>query len=130
MHLTDMYSFSGNNWIQLLCLWVLSYFFSMAGITKFTGAPANWPENFNRWGYSKWFRYLIGVIELVCAFTILFQELQLLSLSVLCLIMFGAIFTLVYNQENVIWVTFPLLVIAVILIFLISSNQSLFGWLR
>ena len=130
MTLINMYGFNSDNWLELLCLWTLSYFFSLAGLTKFTGVPANWPANFERWGYPYWFRYLIGALELLCAFSILVIELQIPSIGLLCLIMLGAVFTLVYNQENVLWVTFPLLVIAVILVFLITTNQSVFGWMK
>jgi len=79
-----------------IALWVLqgllAFFFAFAGVNKLLGLQQEMVDNFARLG-PLWFRYLVGVLELVGAIALVIPRLS--GLGALCLVgvMVGAIFT-------------------------------------
>ncbi|MBI2379464.1 MAG: DoxX family protein [Gammaproteobacteria bacterium] len=61
------------NALGWLCAILLFLGFGMAGLPKLLGA-AVWMQKFAHWGYSPWFVYAIGAIELAGAVLVLFPK--------------------------------------------------------
>ncbi len=71
--------------------------FLLAGISKVTGNPAIF-EMFQSWGYSAWFCYLIGGMELLGALLLVIPKTTYYASVVLFLIMIGALITHVIHD--------------------------------
>jgi putative oxidoreductase len=74
-------------------LWILlGFFFVVAGGKKLLGQEAQ-IDSFFRWGYSLWFFYLIGAIELAGGIGLFISQLRFIAALVLSLTMAGAFLT-------------------------------------
>jgi putative oxidoreductase len=71
---------------------LLGFFFIMAGGKKLLGQEAQ-IDSFFRWGYSLWFLYFIGAIELVSGICLLIPQVRFFSVLVLSITMVGAVMT-------------------------------------
>ena len=89
---------------QSILLWGLSFvlaaLFVFAGITKVIGADQV-VEAFARYGYSGWFRVLVGLVELAGGIGLLIPKVALEAGSILIIVMLGAVFTELFVGENV-----------------------------
>jgi uncharacterized membrane protein YphA (DoxX/SURF4 family) len=85
-----------------ITLWVasvlLATLFLIAGIAKFA-SPAV-ADQFLRWGYTAWFRVLIGIIEVGCGLMLLVPRFAWRSALVLGVVMLGAAITLWWHEET------------------------------
>lgn len=94
-----------------LALWalqgLLAVFFAFAGINKFFGLQQEMVDNFARLGVGVWFRYLVGVLELVGAIGLLIPRLSGLAAMWLAGVMVGAIFTHLLFQPPAYYAVFP-----------------------
>ena len=85
-------------------------------------------ESFLLWGYSKTFMITIGLIELLLSILIFIKSTRKIGLSGLILLMIGAIFTHISNDEyNQIYTALFLLIISTccfVLIFLQDNTGT------
>lgn len=85
--------------MQTTLMWVLSVLlaalFVFAGSGKLIGVE-RMAETFASAGFPVWFRYLIGIIELVCGITLLIPKYAIDAASVLIIIMLGALVTTIF----------------------------------
>jgi putative oxidoreductase len=108
--------------VPTIALWalqaLLAIMFAMAGLAKVFGDPAM-VEMFATIGVGQWFRYVVGVLEIVGAIGVLIPRLSgLAALGLICL-MVGATLTNVLVLS-----TRPLLPVALMLV------SSLVAWVR
>lgn len=75
----------------LLALW-LCFIFFRAGIAKFDDA-SGWSRAFRGWGFSVWFRVLIGVLEVIGALLLLVPRTVVYGTITIGVIMIGAAIT-------------------------------------
>ena len=75
----------------LLALW-LCYIFFRAGIAKFDDS-SGWSRAFRGWGFSVWFRVLIGVLEVIGALLLLVPRTVVYGTITIGVIMIGAAVT-------------------------------------
>jgi uncharacterized membrane protein YphA (DoxX/SURF4 family) len=73
-----------------------------------------WLAAFPRWGYSAGFRMLIGVLEMLGGLLIAFPRTATYAAVLIALIMFGAVATLVVNQEKLFPPIFWLIVVSIV----------------
>ena len=76
---------------------LISLIFVGAAVQKVTGKVA---PNWERWGYSRRFMYATGLAELVALALYWWPELELLGAAGLCLVLLGALATLVRHREG------------------------------
>ena len=79
-----------------ICIAVLSLQFLAAGSGKILGS---WAGKFSDWGYPIWFMYLIGLLEIVGLAGLYHSRTRKWSAAILILIMAGAAYTHLTNQE-------------------------------
>ena len=72
----------------LLALW-LCWIFFRAGIDKFDDA-SGWSRAFRGWGFSVWFRVLIGVLEVIAALLLLVPRTVAYGTILSAVVMIGA----------------------------------------
>jgi len=87
---------------KTIVIWVVSGLLALLYLTsggmKLAGAqPAI--ESFTRYGYSAWFRLLIGAIEIVGAFLLLVPRTSGYAATALGVVMIGAAYTHLVNAE-------------------------------
>ena len=103
--------------------WILSVLlalaFLLAGIPKLLSV-AGWIGRFARWGYPRWFLYLIGLVELSGAILLLLPRYAIYGVGILIVVMLGAAYTHVTNGEGLAVVR-PLIFLALLVAL---------GWLR
>lgn len=75
----------------LLALW-LCFIFFRAGIAKFDDA-SGWSRAFRGWGFSVWFRVVIGVLEVIGALLLLLPRTVAYGTITIGVIMIGAAVT-------------------------------------
>ena len=75
----------------LLALW-LCFIFFRAGIDKFDDA-SGWSRAFRGWGFSVWFRVLIGVLEVIAALLLLVPRTVAYGTITIGVVMIGAAVT-------------------------------------
>ncbi|MBP2199000.1 DoxX family protein [Pantoea cypripedii] len=78
--------------------WLLGLFFLTGAITNAV-APAKIRDDYQRWGYPSWFRYITAILELSAAILIVTNEYKLHGLILALLVMGAAIATLFYYKE-------------------------------
>lgn len=87
---------------KVIGLWVvtglLSAMFLFSGAAKLMGMQMH-VENFARWGYPEWFRLLIGFVEVTAGVALLWKAIAPYAAGVLGVIMAGAIYTHLANNE-------------------------------
>lgn len=77
---------------------LLSLAFIAAGVSKLMGLEMH-TASFTKWAYPQWSIYLIGGLEVICAIGLLIPGIRRYVSGSLILIMLGAIFTHVFNEE-------------------------------
>jgi hypothetical protein len=76
---------------------LISLIFVAAAAQKFTGKVA---PNWDRWGYSRQFMYATGFAELVALGLFWWPGMELVGAAGLCLVLLGALATLIKNHEG------------------------------
>ena len=76
---------------------LISLIFVGAAVQKVTGKVA---PNWERWGYSRRFMYATALAELVALALYWWPGLELLGAAGLCLVLLGAVATLVRHREG------------------------------
>jgi putative oxidoreductase len=71
---------------------LLAFIFLMAGLPKLAGSEAH-VRHFVTWGYSDWFRPVVGAIEVTSAVLLLVPRLAFFGALGIAVIMFGATYT-------------------------------------
>lgn len=56
-------------------------------------------HNFSKWGYPHWFRYLIGILEIVSSILLLIPKTRVYGASVIGTLMVGAVWTHIAAAE-------------------------------
>lgn len=74
---------------------LLALLFLLNGVMKLTGAMV---EQFEMWGYSGWFQYLIGVAETAAGIGFLVKKTRFFAAAAMIVVMLGAIYTVVSND--------------------------------
>ena len=75
---------------------LLALLFLLNGGMKLAGMMV---EQFEMWGYSGWFQYLIGVAEAAAGVGFLVKKTRFLAAASMIVVMLGAIYTLVTNGQ-------------------------------
>ena len=75
---------------------LLALLFLLNGGMKLAGMMV---EQFEMWGYSGWFQYLIGVAEAAAGVGFLMKKARFLAAVAMVPVMLGAIYTLVTNGQ-------------------------------
>ncbi len=95
---------------------LLGCIFLAAGISKLIALDSV-VETFQGWGFPTWFRWLIGLVEMLAAVLVLIPATRELGAGLIALVMLGAVGTHVLARE---WYMVPLplalLVLAVMLV--------------
>lgn len=98
---------------------VLGFWFIGSGISKLLGAQGQ-IDNFARWGYPGWFMYLIGGLEVAAALLLLtalvLDRLATVGGLLIAVIMLGAFYTRITNNESVASTIMPLVLFAVAMV--------------
>ncbi len=106
--------------------WVVSFLiagiFMMAGVTKVVGQKTQ-VEQFESWGYPHYFTYVVGVIELAIASTLLFPKLKYFGALGAIVVMLGAIITLIINNQTHMVIAPIIVLLLAILQLQISKKQ-------
>jgi uncharacterized membrane protein YphA (DoxX/SURF4 family) len=89
---------SWQSWLLLVLTVLVAFAFLAAGSTKLLSLPFQ-IENFERWGYPQWFRYVTGAVEVGAAVLLLLPRTRFWGALVLCATMLGAIFTHIQAHE-------------------------------
>ena len=76
---------------------LLALLFLLNGVMKLTGSMV---EQFEMWGYSGGFQYLIGVAETAAGVGFLMKKTRFLAAAAMIPVMLGAIYTLVTNGQT------------------------------
>ena len=76
---------------------LLALLFLLNGGMKLAGMMV---EQFEMWGYSGWFQYLIGVAETAAGVGFLMKKTRFLAAVAMVPVMLGAIYTLVTNGQT------------------------------
>ena len=84
-------------------LWLVALFLALvclrSGWLKVSG-NIFWVRDFHRWGYPDWFRFVVGIPELISTALLLVPRLASYGASLFALVMLGAIFTHYTNNET------------------------------
>lgn len=90
-------------WIGLWIVTILETLtMGLAGLSKFM--PANpWPAMFVSWGYPAWFATVIGALEIAGAVGVLIPRIAHLAAAGLFIIMTGALYTVLTNENQLGW---------------------------
>ena len=76
---------------------LLALLFLLNGGMKLAGMMV---EQFEMWGYSGWFQYLIGIAEAAAGVGFLMKKARFLAALAMVPVMLGAIYTLVTNGQT------------------------------
>jgi len=79
-------------------LWLLILFFVVGGAVNLAG-PAGVREDYRRWGYPSWFRFVTGTLEIVSALMTIAPATRPAGLVLGAVIMIGAAATLIHRRE-------------------------------
>lgn len=84
-----------------ILLWVVTILLALglglAGLAKFV-APSAWEPRFVEWGYPAWFSMVVGAGEVAGAVGLLVPRLAFYAALLLCVIMMGALVTLLTHR--------------------------------
>jgi DoxX-like family len=92
---------------------LISVVFVGAAVQKFTGKAA---PNWERWGYSRKFMYATGIAELVALAVFWSPGLALVGAAGLCLVLLGALATLIRHREGLSHLAFTALTLVLIVV--------------
>lgn len=92
--------------------WLLAAVFAHAAYLNLAG-PDFVREEFRRWGFAAWFRYLIGALELLGLVLGLFSATRVAGMVLLGLVLLGVCWMLVKDAD---WhrLSFPLVLLALV----------------
>lgn len=71
---------------------VVAFIIILAGLPKLFGGQ-DWAQNFEQWGYPRWFRIIVGLVEVAGAVLLVNQRTALFAAGALMIIMAGATYT-------------------------------------
>lgn len=97
---------------------ILGLLFIVAGAPKLFINHEMWVTRFEGWGYPGNFHYVVGFLELGGALLLFVPKYVLYSAGMLSVIMIGAIFTVLMNNEPV---ASPLVFLILLLVLLLLS---------
>ncbi len=107
-----------------IVFWIITLFLALvclrSGLMKMPGVPGVqfWMRDFQRWGYPGWFRFAVGVAELVSFALLLVPRLAGYGASVFAVVMLGAILThATHNESRRLPFNFLLLALSLIIVF-------------
>ena len=107
-----------------IVFWIITLFPALvclrSGLMKMPGVPGVqfWMRDFQRWGYPGWFRFAVGVAELVSFALLLVPRLAGYGASVFAVVMLGAILThATHNESRRLPFNFLLLALSLIIVF-------------
>ena len=90
--------------IRHIFIWIIGLWFAYRlirmGIPKLIHGGM-WTNAFEQWGYSAWFRVLIGVLEIIGGLLLLVPKVRHFGAMVLFVIMIGALITRLVNGTSV-----------------------------
>ena len=111
--------------VGVTLLWMLSVVMALAmlavGVGKVMGA-APWPQYFEAWGYSSWFRVSVGVFQTAGGVLLLVPPVAFYAAAGLVVVMLGAEFTELSNDVGLGPVT-PLIYIALLSVILLVRGR-------
>lgn len=93
---------------------LLAALYLFAGGTKLAGMPMH-VEHFAHWGYSDWFRLVVGAWEVVFGILLLVPSLAFYAASGLALGMLGAVYTEVFRGDPP-RALFPLVLLGILIV--------------
>ncbi|HEY9278977.1 MAG TPA: DoxX family protein [Eoetvoesiella sp.] len=98
--------------VVVLLSWLLAAVFAHAAYLNLTG-PAFIRDEFQRWGFPAWFRYLVGALELLALILGLFSATRLAGMVMLGALLLGVCWTLAKEAD---WhrLAFPLVLMALV----------------
>jgi DoxX-like family len=100
---------------------LISLIFVAAAAQKFTGKVA---PNWDRWGYSRRLMYATGVAELVALALFWLPRLEFLGAAGLCLVLLGALATLIRRREGLSHIAFTAFTLALIVVYSYRSMAA------
>lgn len=113
--------------ILLVLVTIISLMLLYSAMLKLVSFPGM-EESFLLWGYSKIFMYVVGVVELALSILVFVKATRRIGLTGLILLMIGALFTHISNNEfEQIYTALFLLIVATcsfVLIFLKESSSQ------
>lgn len=84
-------------------VWIVSVLLAalllLAGIPKLMGGEG-WVRHFARWGYSDWFRLVVGAAEVASAVLLLIPKLATLGVCGVIVVMAGATYTHLFRASD------------------------------
>jgi hypothetical protein len=90
---------------------LISVIFVAAVVQKFTGKVA---PSWERWGYSRQFMYATGIAELLALALFWVPRLELAGAAGLCLVLLGAVTTLIRRHEGLSHIAFTAFTLALV----------------
>jgi putative oxidoreductase len=112
--------------VKEVVLWIITLFLALvclrSGLQKVTG-NIFWVRDFHRWGYSDWFRIVVGIAELTSLALLLVPRFASYGASLFAAVMLGAIFTH-YTHHETSRLPFNLLLLALSLIVVVARRPS------
>ena len=107
--------------VKEVVLWLITLFLVLiclrSGWLKVSG-NIFWVRDFHRWGYPDWFRFVVGIAELISMALLLVPRLASYGASLFAVVMLGAIFTHFTNNETTrLPFNFLLLTLSLIIVF-------------
>ena len=121
--------------VREIVVWFVTLFLILvclrSGLMKMPGVPGVefWTRDFQRWGYPGWFRFVVGLAELISAALLLIPRLAGYGASVFGLIMLGAIITHATHNEST-RLPFNFLLLALSLIVVVARQPAFLKRLR
>lgn len=90
---------------------LISLIFVGAAVQKLTGKVA---PNWDHWGYSRQFMYATGIAELLALALFWVPRLELAGAAGLCLVLLGAVTTLIRRHEGLSHIAFTVFTLALV----------------
>jgi hypothetical protein len=92
---------------------LITLIFVGAAVQKFNGKVA---PNWERWGHSRKFMYATGIAELVALAVFWSPGLELVGAAGLCLVLLGALATLIKHREGLSHLAFTVFTLVLIVV--------------
>ncbi|SHM96849.1 DoxX family protein [Mucilaginibacter sp. OK098] len=88
--------------IKTIIFWVLIIAYAIPGFIfgfkKLSGQKVS-IEHFKRWGYPLWFMHFLGFIEIACGLLLLFNATRMYGIVIYAILIIGAIYTHLKNND-------------------------------
>jgi len=114
-------------WVPTL---LLAAIFIPQGLGKFS-ATSGWIRAFEHWGYPDWFRYAIGVIELLGGLLLLWSRSAPVGAMLIVMVMAGAMWTHVWidhRPKDVFHEAVPMTLALIVLTIRRAQLRALLHW--